>query len=67
MQCLVLNSLIDFLFSPTGTMIHSLQWNDETNMLAALTDGKFIVWYYPNAAYVDKDLISKTIYERETR
>ena len=48
-------------------MIHSLAWNDETNMLAALTDGKFIVWYYPNTAYVDRDLMSRTTSEKEAR
>lgn len=47
-----------------GTMIDSLAWNDESNMLAALADGKLIVWYYPNAAYVDKSLLPKTVFER---
>ncbi|CAH1781800.1 unnamed protein product [Owenia fusiformis] len=48
-----------------GTMIHSVAWNDQTNMLAAMADGKFIVWYYPNAALVDKDLITKTVFEKD--
>lgn len=48
-----------------GTMIQSLAWNDETNMLAALADGRFIVWYYPNAIYVDKDLMSRIVYEKD--
>lgn len=48
-----------------ATMIQSLSWNNETNMLAALADGKFTVWYYPNAVYVDKDLLSKTTVERD--
>ncbi|ELT96334.1 hypothetical protein CAPTEDRAFT_168411 [Capitella teleta] len=49
-----------------STMINSLLWNDETNMLAALSEGKLLVWFYPNASSVDKDLISRTTYERET-
>ena len=50
-----------------GTMIQSLAWNDETNMLAALTDGRFTVWYYPNAIYVDRDILSKTMTSRDAR
>ena len=46
-------------------MIQSLAWNDESNMLAALTDGKLLLWYYPNTAYVDKYLLQKTVFERE--
>jgi intraflagellar transport protein 80 len=26
-------------------------------MLCAITDGKLNVWYYPNAVYVDKDML----------
>ena len=50
-----------------GTMIMSLSWNDNTNMLAALADGKFTVWYYPSAVYVDRDLLPKTVFEKEAR
>ena len=50
-----------------GTMIMSLSWNDQTNMLAALADGKFTVWYYPSAVYVDRDLLPKTVHEKEAR
>lgn len=48
-------------------MIDSLAWNDESNMLAALADGKLMIWYYPNAAYVDKSLLPKTVFERNAR
>lgn len=48
-------------------MIDSLAWNDESNMLAALADGKLMIWYYPNAAYVDKSLLQKTVFERNAR
>lgn len=48
-------------------MIQSLAWNDGSNMLAALADGKFTVWYYPNTIYVDRDLANKTIFEKEAR
>ncbi|KAH3805337.1 hypothetical protein DPMN_133638 [Dreissena polymorpha] len=36
-----------------------------TNMLAALADGKFTVWYYPSAVYVDRDLLPMTVFEKE--
>ncbi|PIK56093.1 putative intraflagellar transport protein [Apostichopus japonicus] len=49
-----------------GTMIYSLAWNDQTNMLAALQDGKLTVWYYPNAVYVDKELLSSTVSSKDT-
>ncbi|KAH3805332.1 hypothetical protein DPMN_133632 [Dreissena polymorpha] len=48
-------------------MIMSLAWNDNTNMLAALADGKFTVWYYPSAVYVDRDLLPRTVFEKEAR
>jgi len=47
-----------------GTMVQSLAWNDENNMLAVLTDGKLIIYYYPNVAYIDRYLLPRTIYER---
>ena len=30
-------------------------------MLAAISDGKQITWFYPNAIYVDKDLMNKAM------
>ena len=48
-------------------MIQGQKWSDETNMLAALADNKFIVWYYPNTVYTDKDLLSRTVFEKEAR
>ncbi|KAJ8310611.1 hypothetical protein KUTeg_012476 [Tegillarca granosa] len=48
-----------------GNMIESLSWNDTSNMLAAIADNKFTVWYYPNTIYVDRDLAQKTIFTKE--
>ncbi|XP_074657644.1 intraflagellar transport protein 80 homolog [Tubulanus polymorphus] len=48
-----------------GTMIMSLAWNDSNNMLSALGNGKLTVWYNPNCVYVDKDLLPKTLFERD--
>jgi len=40
-----------------ASMVDSFQWNDNNDMLCALSDGKLMCWYYPNAIYVDKDLM----------
>ncbi|GLG95764.1 F-box-like/WD repeat-containing protein ebi [Gryllus bimaculatus] len=44
-----------------GSMIQSLCWNSDTNMLAAVQDMNLTVWYYPNVLYVDKRLLKKTL------
>uniref|UniRef100_A0A452J3W1 Uncharacterized protein n=1 Tax=Gopherus agassizii TaxID=38772 RepID=A0A452J3W1_9SAUR len=48
-----------------GTMTHTLAWNDTSNILCGLQDTRFTVWYYPNTVYVDKDLLPKTLYEKD--
>ncbi|XP_058277937.1 intraflagellar transport protein 80 homolog isoform X3 [Hirundo rustica] len=48
-----------------GTMVQSLAWNDASNILCGIQDSRFTVWYYPNTVYVDKDLLPKTLYERD--
>jgi len=39
------------------SMVDSFRWNEKSDMLAAIADGKLYVWYYPNVVYVDKDLL----------
>uniref|UniRef100_A0A8C5PNY8 Intraflagellar transport protein 80 homolog n=1 Tax=Leptobrachium leishanense TaxID=445787 RepID=A0A8C5PNY8_9ANUR len=48
-----------------GTMVHTLAWNDVSNVLCGLQDNRFTVWYYPNVAYVDLNLLAKTLYEKD--
>ncbi|NXM70313.1 IFT80 protein, partial [Serilophus lunatus] len=48
-----------------GTMVQALAWNDTSNILCGLQDTRLTVWYYPNTVYVDKDLLPKTLYERD--
>jgi len=43
-----------------GTMCDSAVWNTETDMLAAVLDGKLVVWYYPNVVFIDRDLVNQT-------
>lgn len=40
-----------------ATMIDDAIWNDSIDILAAVSNQKMIVLYYPHAAYVDKDLL----------
>jgi intraflagellar transport protein 80 len=34
-------------------------------MLAGIADARFTVWYYPGVVFVDKNLLSRTIYQKE--
>lgn len=49
-----------------GTMVDSVIWNDDTDMLAAMIDQKLVVWYYPSVVYVDKDLIQLTKFVKDS-
>lgn len=57
------NSLIISL----AVMTESSLWNDDNELLAAITDGKFVVWYYPNVVFIDDDLITLTKFEKDGR
>ncbi|KAM6326119.1 intraflagellar transport protein 80 homolog [Podargus strigoides] len=48
-----------------GTMVQTLAWNDTSNILCGIQGTHFTVWYYPNTVYVDKDLLPKTLYEKD--
>lgn len=48
-----------------GTMVQSLVWHDQYAMLAAISNGKFVTWYYPTAAFVDPDILVRTRSEKE--
>ncbi|KAL2611690.1 hypothetical protein R1flu_023382 [Riccia fluitans] len=40
-----------------GSMIDDAIWHDNIDILVAVSNQKLVVWYYPHAAYVDKDLL----------
>ena len=46
-------------------MVDSFQWNDNNDMLTALSDGKLKTWFYPNSIYVDRDLMNKAMSEKD--
>ena len=43
-----------------GTMCDSAAWHSEADMLAAVIDGKLMVWYYSNVVFIDRDLVNQT-------
>ena len=50
-----------------ASIVDSFQWNDNNDMLAALSDGKLLCWFYPNAIYVDKDLMTKSMTSKDAK
>jgi intraflagellar transport protein 80 len=46
-------------------MVDSFQWNDNNDMLTALSDGNLLTWFYPNAIYVDFDLMHKAMAKKD--
>ena len=53
--------------SSLGTMVETFAWNDETDLLFAMMDGKSVIWYYPNTIFVDEDIVPLTRIERDAR
>ena len=51
----------------TATMISTMAWNDNANMLAAVADNKVTFWYYPSVAFVDPDIIPKTLLQKDEK
>jgi intraflagellar transport protein 80 len=49
-----------------AAMVNSALWSDKTDMLAAIMDGRFVVWMYPNAVFFDRDLANLTKSVRDT-
>ncbi|KAI9350037.1 WD40-repeat-containing domain protein [Zopfochytrium polystomum] len=48
-----------------GTMVDSFAWNDEKDMLAAIVDSKFMVWYYPFVVFIDEDIEPLTRFDKD--
>lgn len=47
------------------SMCDSFSWNDSNDMLCAVADEKFYAWIYPNAVYLDKELLDGCKYEKD--
>lgn len=48
-----------------ATMVDSARWNDDNDMLLAIADGKLLVWLCPQAAFTDRDLLTRTRSEQD--
>ena len=48
-------------------MVSTMAWNDNANMLAAVADNKVTFWYYPSVAFVDPDIIPKTLLQKDEK
>ncbi|KAI1287248.1 Intraflagellar transport protein 80 -like protein [Halotydeus destructor] len=47
-------------------MSESVQWCEDANMLAAMQEnGKLMIWTYPNIAFVDRELLSICVIEKD--
>ncbi|KAG7471095.1 hypothetical protein MATL_G00120740 [Megalops atlanticus] len=55
----------DHKINKIGTMVHTMAWNDSANILCGIQDVQFTVWYYPNAVFVDRDLLPKTLFMKD--
>ncbi|XP_067307985.1 intraflagellar transport protein 80 homolog [Pseudorasbora parva] len=49
-----------------GSMVDTVAWNDSANILCGVQDSQFTVWYYPSVVFVDKDLLPKTIFTKDS-
>ena len=53
--------------SLSGSMVTSICWNNSVNMLAAMQDGSFVVWYHPGIVHADRELLPLTVLTKEGR
>ena len=47
------------------TMVDTMAWNDEADVLVALADSKLITWYHPATVFIDSDLLPETRTEQD--
>lgn len=45
--------------------VDTAAWNDTSEVLVAIADGKMLTWSYPNMVYVDRTLISEIVESRD--
>ncbi|CAI5455053.1 unnamed protein product [Caenorhabditis angaria] len=44
-----------------GSLVEQLVFNDVTNMLGGISEGKIVVWPLPNIAFLDRNLLQKSM------
>ncbi|KAI8909099.1 WD40-repeat-containing domain protein [Gorgonomyces haynaldii] len=62
---LYLGKMTKTSFKKLANMVETCQWNDENDSIYTLVDGKSVIWYYPNAVFVDEDILPLTKVERD--
>jgi hypothetical protein len=45
---------------PLHCKVDTCAWSDTCDSLCAVADSRFLVWYYPNVVFVDRDLLAAT-------
>jgi hypothetical protein len=46
-------------------MVQNIRFNGQANMLAGLQDSRLLIWPLPSVVFVDRDLLSRTMIEKE--
>ena len=64
---IVQHCMLRTMYAPPGSMVTSICWNDGANILAAMQDNHFVVWYHPGIVHADKDLLPLTLFTKEGR
>jgi hypothetical protein len=49
----------DTLSEKLASQVNDISWNDECEILAAVSEKSLITWFYPRAALIDKHLLSQ--------
>ncbi|ULU13491.1 hypothetical protein L3Y34_016178 [Caenorhabditis briggsae] len=47
-----------------GSLVEQLVFNDATNMLCGISEGKIVVWPLPNIAFSDRNLLQKSLIQK---
>ena len=55
------------IFKKLSTMVETFSWDDEKDVLLGISDGKLLFWSYPNAIFVDEDIVPFTQSIKETK
>lgn len=48
-----------------GSMISGLAFSDASPMLVGLGEGKLLLFAFPSVAFVDRELLQRTVFEKE--
>lgn len=56
-----------YLLSSIASMVSSICWNDQYNILATTQDKHLVMWYHPAVVFTDKDLLHQTSVNKQKR